>query len=128
VEPDEVARYVERVERRRRNGRVARLGFGLALAGGIFSGVVRAAMMGDDWACHYGISRENYAVPDLTGLTLNGAAAKLPSCVDVVPSDPTLAEDPDARIVDQEPAPPDDLNERRSVDVVIVAPPSDKTR
>jgi hypothetical protein len=112
VDPD---RYVERARRRRHVTRVAPVAVGLALAGG----VVGLSIWGDDWACHYSISRENYGVPDLTGLPLHEAREKLPSCVDVVPSDRALAEDPDARIVDQEPRPPDVLNERRSVEVVI---------
>jgi hypothetical protein len=117
VDADEIAHYVEQVEGRRRNGRVAWVAFGLAVAGGI----VGLSIWGDDWACHYSISRENYSVPDLTGLPLHEAREKLPSCVDVVPSDPALAEDPDARIIDQEPAPPDVLNERRSIEVVIAS-------
>lgn len=119
VSPDWTSTYADRVLRRRETVRLAvRLAW-TAFAVSLTAGIVALLIWGDDWACHYGISRENYGVPDLTGLWLDEAREQVPTCVDVEPVDAALTDDSDARIVGQHPEPPDVLNHRRSIQVVL---------
>lgn len=110
---EEISHYVDRVRRRHRAVRIAWAAFAVALT----AWIVALPIWGDDAACHYFISRENYGVPDLTGMRLDEARALVPTCVDLAPVDAAVTSDPDARIVGQHPEPPDVLNDRRSITV-----------
>lgn len=115
--PEETASYVDRVQRRRRAVRLVSLAAGIAVAASIL--MLAWAMRGGDFDCRYFISRENLAVPDLIGLRLDEARAKVPSCVAIEPTDAALGDDASARIVAQDPEPPDVLNSRRTILVVL---------
>lgn len=115
MDAEETSNDVDRILRRRQAVRIAWAVFAVALT----AWIVALPIWGDDAACHYSISRENYGVPDLTGLRLDEARELLPTCVDLQPIDAAATDDPDARIVGQRPEPPDVLNDRRSIDVVL---------
>lgn len=115
MDAQQTAGYVERIRRRRRSVRVAWIVLALFVA----ASTVMLPIWGEDWACHYSISRENFAVPDLTGLRLDEAREEVPTCVEVEPTDAALADDDGARIVSQRPEPPNVLDHRRSVRVVL---------
>lgn len=115
MDAEETSNYVDRVRRRRQAVRIAWAAFAV----GITAWVVALPIWGDDAACHYFISRENYGVPDLTGLRLDEARELVPTCVDLEPVDAAPTDDPDVRIVGQHPEPPDVLNDRRSIQVIL---------
>lgn len=113
MDADETSAYVDRVRRRGRRVRLAWVIFAVALT------VAIVTLPGSDWGCEYSIRRENFAVPDLTGLRVHEARERVPTCVDLEPVDPTQTGDSDGRIVSQHPEPPDVLNHQRSIQVVL---------
>lgn len=116
MEPSEVRAYVERVTRQQQRWRRV---WPVAAALLVVSGLA-LVVFGPQMGCHYIVAREGVSVPDLRGMTFDGAREHLDDCIPLTVVGERAA--PDAApgsILEQHPEPPGVLNDRRPVEVVV---------